>query len=148
MVFQSDLLQGKTALITGGGSGIGRGLALALAAHGCNVAVMGRRAEPLAAAADDIRALGVQAAAISADVRDPAAVEQAVAQAAELAGRLDILVNNAAGNFLCLAEDLSPNGSDAAAFVTGVTLVVDGGLWLASNGMTEAWAASMEQAGS
>ena len=54
-------------------------------------------------------------------------------------------MNNAAGNFLCLAEDLSPNGSDAAAFVTGVTLVVDGGLWLASNGMTEAWTASMEQ---
>ena len=113
MVFQSDLLQGKTALITGGGSGIGRGLALALAAHGCNVAVMGRRAEPLAAAADEIRALGVQAAAIPADVRDPAAVQQAVAQAADMGGRLDILVNNAAGNFLCLAEDLSPNGFGA-----------------------------------
>ena len=113
MVFQPDLLKGKTALITGGGSGIGRGMALALAAHGCNVAIIGRRAERLDAAAKEIRARGVQAAAIPADVRDPAAVEQAVEQAAALAGRLDILVNNAAGNFLCLAEDLSPNGFGA-----------------------------------
>ena len=110
MVFQANLLKGKTALITGGGSGIGRGMALALAAHGCNVAIIGRRAERLEVAADEIRAHGVQAAALPADVRDPAAVEQAVEQAAALAGRLDILVNNAAGNFLCLAEDLSPNG--------------------------------------
>ena len=113
MVFQSDLLQGKTALITGGGSGIGRGLALVLAAHGCNVAVIGRRAEPLEAAAEEIRGRGVLAGAYPADVRDPAAVARAVEQAAELAGRLDILVNNAAGNFLCLAEDLSPNGFGA-----------------------------------
>ena len=252
MTFQPDLLQGRTALITGGGTGIGRGIALALAGHGCNVAILGRRAEPLEAAAEEIRARGVLSAGIQADVRDPAAVAQAVDRAAALDGRLDILVNNAAGNFLCLAEDLSPNGfgavvdidlkgsfhaskaalphlrkqggavlnisatlhylgtaaqlhvsaakagvdaltrvlavewgrygirvnglapgpiaetegvrrlgalrdvcdvalflcSDAAAFVTGVTLVVDGGLWLASSGMVETWAESLEQAGS
>ena len=85
MVFQPDLLKGKTALITGGGSGIGRGIGLALAAHGCNVAIIGRRAERLDAAAEEIRARGVQAAALPADVRDPAAVELAVTQAAGLA---------------------------------------------------------------
>ena len=265
MVFRPDLLKGKTALVTGGGTGICRGIALRLAEHGCDVAIVSRRREHLEPAADAIRAKGVKAAAIPADVRDPAAVEAAVVRAVELSGRLDLLVNGAAGNFLCRAEDLSPNGfgavvdidlkgtfhlskaalphlkaqggavlnvsstlhyygtaaqlhvsaakagvdaltrvlavewgrygirvngiapgpivdtegvrrllvgpararavgetplgrlgtirdvcdaalflcSDAAAFVTGVTLVVDGGLWLASNGMAAAWKESL-----
>ena len=113
MEFQADLLRGKAALVTGGGSGICRGLALALAAHGCDVAVTGRREEPLLAVRREIDALGVRGFAAAGDVRDPAAVEATVASAAEVFGRLDILVNGAAGNFLCLAEDLSPNGFGA-----------------------------------
>ena len=270
MVFQSDVLNGKTALVTGGGTGICRGIALALAKHGCDVAITSRRAEHLDPTAEEIRAYGVKTAAVAADVRDPAAIGAAVDQAVELSGRLDILVNGAAGNFLCLAEELSPNGfgavvdidlkgtfhaskaalshlkkqggvvlnisstlqyvgtaaqlhvsaakagvdaltrvlavewgahgirvngiapgpvadtegvrrllvgrardravnrtplgrlgtiqdvadaalflcSDAASFVTGVTLVVDGGLWLSSNGMAEAWAESITRADS
>ena len=113
MGFQADLLKGKAALVTGGGSGICRGLALALAAHGCDVAVTGRRTEPLETVRGEIEALGVRGFASAGDVRDPAAAGATVASTAEAFGRLDILVNGAAGNFLCLAEDLSPNGFGA-----------------------------------
>ena len=113
MGFQADLLKGKAALVTGGGSGICRGLALALAAHGCDVAVTGRRTEPLETVRGEIEALGVRGFAAAGDVRDPAAAGATVASTAEAFGRLDILVNGAAGNFLCLAEDLSPNGFGA-----------------------------------
>jgi len=110
MTFQADLLEGRTALVTGGGTGICRGIALAFAAHGGDVAITSRRAEHLEPTVREIEALGRRAVAVTADVRDPVAVEAAVTQAVERLGRLDILVNGAAGNFLCLAENLSPNG--------------------------------------
>ena len=113
MGFQADLLKGKAALVTGGGSGICRGLALALAAHGCDVAVTGRRPERLKAVRAEIEGLGGRGFAAAGDVRDPAAAGATVASTVEAFGRLDILVNGAAGNFLCLAEDLSPNGFGA-----------------------------------
>ena len=110
MTFQPDLLKGKSAFVTGGGTGICRGISLALAAHGCNVAITSRRAEHLALTAKELERHGVKALAVAGDVRDPAAVDDAVTQAVAAFGGLDILVNGAAGNFLCLAEDLSPNG--------------------------------------
>ena len=113
MGFQDDLLKGKAALVTGGGSGICRGLALALAAHGCDVAVTGRRMEPLESVRSEIEALGVRGFAATGDVRDPDAASAVVEASVEAFGRLDILVNGAAGNFLCRAEDLSPNGFGA-----------------------------------
>src|SRR6266478_6513740 len=76
MLFVSDLLKGRAALVTGGGTGICRGIALSFAAHGCDVA----------------------------------AVNDAVTAIAGELGRLDILVNGAAGNFICAAENLSANG--------------------------------------
>ena len=109
MTFSHDLLAGKAALVTGGGTGICRGIALALAAHGCDVAITSRKADHLEPTAREIESLGRRSAALAADVRDPSAIEDAVTQAAAKFGRLDILVNGAAGNFLCLAEDLSPN---------------------------------------
>lgn len=111
--FQPDLLKGKTALITGGGTGICRGIALGLAAHGCDIAITSRERSHLEATATEIETLGRRSFAVAADVRDPAAVESAVGQTVDELGRLDILVNGAAGNFLCLAEDLSPNGFGA-----------------------------------
>ncbi len=109
MTFSRDLLAGKAALVTGGGTGICRGIALALAAHGCDVAITSRKTDHLEPTAREIESLGRRSMALAADVRDPSAVEGAVTQAAAKFGRLDILVNGAAGNFLCLAEDLSPN---------------------------------------
>jgi 2,4-dienoyl-CoA reductase [(3E)-enoyl-CoA-producing], peroxisomal len=110
VVFQPHLLKGRAALITGGGTGICRGIALALAAHGCDVAITSRKAEHLDPTLEDLRARGVRAFAMAADVRDPSAVDQVVSAALAELGHLDILVNGAAGNFICLAENLSPNG--------------------------------------
>ena len=109
-VFTTDLLKHRVALITGGGTGICRGIALAFAAHGCDVAIISRTLEHLEPTAVDLRALGVRAVAKAADVRDPAAVNDAVTAVVSELGRLDILINGAAGNFICLAENLSPNG--------------------------------------
>src|SRR6266700_2845492 len=107
MTFSRDLLVGKTALVTGGGTGICRGIALALAAAGCDVAITSRKPEHLDQTRADLAGMGVRAVAHAADVRDPAAVETVVSSAVEAFGRLDILVNGAAGNFVCLAENLS-----------------------------------------
>jgi len=109
-VFQPNLLENRVALVTGGGTGICRGIALAFAAHGCDVAITSRKLEHLEPTADELRARGVRAIAKTADVRDPAAVNEAVSAIAAELGRIDILINGAAGNFICLAENLSPNG--------------------------------------
>jgi peroxisomal 2,4-dienoyl-CoA reductase len=109
-VFAPRLLAGRTALITGGGTGICRGIALAFAAAGCNVAIMSRRQEHLDATAAEIAALGVRSLAAAADVRRPDEVEQVIARTVDAFGQLHILVNGAAGNFLARAEQLSPNG--------------------------------------
>src|SRR5437870_3429200 len=109
-MFQPDLLKDRVALVTGGGTGICRGIALAFAAHGCDVAITSRKIEHLEPTAAEIRALGVRGVARPADVRDPSAVNEMMASVVGELGRLDILVNGAAGNFICLAENLSPNG--------------------------------------
>lgn len=109
-VYRLDLLKNRVALITGGGTGICRGIALAFASHGCDVAITSRTIEHLEPTAAELRARGVRALAKAADVRDPAAVNDVVAAVIAEWGRLDILVNGAAGNFICLAENLSPNG--------------------------------------
>jgi 3-oxoacyl-[acyl-carrier protein] reductase len=89
-------LQGKIALVTGGGTGIGREIALALGRAGARVALSGRRSEPLEAVAAELRALDAQARAIVADVRNPASVQQMVETTERELGPIDILVNNAA----------------------------------------------------
>jgi peroxisomal 2,4-dienoyl-CoA reductase len=109
-VFAPGLLRQRAALITGGGTGIGRGIALAFARLGCDVAIASRRREQLDGTAGEIADCDVRSLALVADVRDPAAVATAVDAAVGAFGRLDILVNAAAGNFLCAAADLSPNG--------------------------------------
>ena len=108
--FDPNLLKDRVALVTGGGTGICRGIAHAFARHGCDVAITSRKAEHLEPTLAELKGMGVRAVAAAADVRDPAAVERAVAATVDEFGRLDILVNGAAGNFICLAENLSPNG--------------------------------------
>ncbi|MBI4606811.1 MAG: SDR family oxidoreductase [Planctomycetes bacterium] len=110
MVFRDGILGGKSALITGGGTGIGASIAQELARAGADVAVASRDPAHLEESRRAIEALGRRAVAIACDVRDAEAVERLFAQVKARLGGLDVLVNNAAGNFLCPADKLSPNG--------------------------------------
>ncbi|MHB8542005.1 MAG: SDR family oxidoreductase [Candidatus Acidiferrales bacterium] len=118
-MFQADLLKGRTILITGGGTGLGRSMALCFAELGANLFLVGRREEPLAKTCEELHAKNARAAYVSCDVRDFDAVERAVAAAKKEFGRIDTLVNNAAGNFIARTEKLSPNAFNA---VTGIVL--------------------------
>ncbi|HEX8187876.1 MAG TPA: SDR family oxidoreductase [Pyrinomonadaceae bacterium] len=109
-IFADGILSGRVAFVTGGGTGITGGVARALAEAGARVALVSRKLEHLEPAAARINEAGGEALAVAADVRDYAAVERAVAATVERFGRIDIAVNGAAGNFLCKAEELSPNG--------------------------------------
>jgi short-subunit dehydrogenase len=88
-------LQGAAALVTGGGTGIGRGIALALARRGALVVLCGRRAKFLNAVAGELRSMGYPAAVVAKDLADPAARVEAVAAARQAFGSLQVLVNNA-----------------------------------------------------
>ncbi|HEX8845217.1 MAG TPA: SDR family oxidoreductase [Pyrinomonadaceae bacterium] len=109
-IFVDGLLAGRVAFVTGGGTGITGGVARALAESGARVALVSRKMENLEPAVERIREGGGEAAAFAADVRNFDEVERAVAGTIEKYGHLDIVVNGAAGNFLCAAEELSSNG--------------------------------------
>lgn len=119
--FRPDLLAGKTTVVTGGGTGLGRSMALRFARLGARVAVLGRRKEPIEETAREIEAAGAKGAAVVCDVRDPEAVARAFDAVEAALGPPNQLVNNAAGNFLCPSEDLSPN-----AFNSVVQIVLYG----------------------
>jgi peroxisomal 2,4-dienoyl-CoA reductase len=108
--FRSDILEGRVALVTGGGSGINLGIARAFVAHGASVSLVSRTQEKLDAAAAELSPDGSRARGFAADVRDPDGLAGAIASTIEAFGKIDILVNGAAGNFLAPAAQLSPNG--------------------------------------
>jgi peroxisomal 2,4-dienoyl-CoA reductase len=110
-LFRDDLFLGKVALVTGGATGIGRGIAEGLSRLGADVAIASRKQENLTVAAEQMAASsGRRCLPLVADVRQPDAVESAVRRTIAELGALDIVINNAAGNFLCASADLSPNG--------------------------------------
>ncbi|MGH7510856.1 MAG: SDR family oxidoreductase [Gemmatimonadales bacterium] len=108
-VFRPDLLAGRVALVTGGGTGIGLGIASSLAAAGAEVAIASRNPTHLEPAAEQLRSGGARVSAVQANVREPDSVARMVDQVGREHGRLDILVNNAAGNFYAPSAGLSPN---------------------------------------
>lgn len=111
-MFQSDLFQGKTVLVTGGGSGIGYAIARQFLQHGAEVFIGSRKAERIEKAVQELSAFGrVQGFAL--DIREPDQVEKIAGLIAEKAGKLDILVNNAGGQFPSPAADISPKGWQA-----------------------------------
>ncbi|XP_059444014.1 peroxisomal 2,4-dienoyl-CoA reductase [(3E)-enoyl-CoA-producing] [Corylus avellana] len=108
--FKAEILKGKVALITGGGSGIGFEISAQFGKHGASIAIMGRRKQVLDSAVSALRSLGIPAVGFEGDVRKQEDAKRVVDSTFNHFGRLDILVNGAAGNFLVSAEDLSPNG--------------------------------------
>jgi citronellol/citronellal dehydrogenase len=110
MRFASDLLNGQVALVTGGGTGMGRATAIEMARCGADVVVLGRRAEPIEDCAKIIQELGRKAVAIPTDIRLPDQIDAAMHRIRHEFGRLDILVNNAGGQFVTPARELNNKG--------------------------------------
>src|SRR5436853_4685198 len=109
-VFRAGLLDGQVALVTGGGTGIGFGIAELLASLGAHVVLASRKHAHLEPSVELLRNGGGKASAVEVDVRDPERVHTMVEQVRAEHGRIDLLVNNAAGNFYAPSETLSPNG--------------------------------------
>jgi NAD(P)-dependent dehydrogenase (short-subunit alcohol dehydrogenase family) len=152
-MYNEDLLRERVVLVTGGGSGLGLSMAKHFSALGASVAITGRSAERLEQAAGAIDASGDRVLAHAADVRDFEQVEALVDTVAARFGRVDVLVNNAAGNFLATTEDLSPNGFNAvvqtvlngsfhATLAAGRRMIEQGGGSILNIVTTYAWTGS------
>lgn len=108
-----EILKKKVAIITGGSSGMGKGMAARFAREGARVVITGRTQEKLDEAKKEIEQFSGQVLTVQMDVRNIEDIKRMIEYVDEEFGRIDILVNNAAGNFLCHAEDLSINGWNA-----------------------------------
>lgn len=111
--FRPGIFAGRTAIVTGGGTGIGKAIADELASLGARVALCGRRIEPVTLAAEDITARGGEAMASSVDIRQPEAIASFVESVQGRFGAVDILINNAGGQFPSPAQHISPKGFEA-----------------------------------
>ena len=120
-MFEKELLNDKSIIVTGGGTGLGKSMATRFAELGANLVITSRRQEVIDKTAEELRELGGKVLAIACDVREPEQVNNMVDQTVNQFGKIDILLNNAAGNFISPTEDLSPN-----AFKTVVDIVLNG----------------------
>lgn len=123
-MFIPGLLNDRVAIVTGGGTGLGLAIARRFGTLGARIAIASRSQEHLEAGREALAADGIDALTLQVDVRDPARVEEMVDATVRHFGTVDILINNAAGNFICRAEDLSPNGWKAV-----VDIVLNGSFY-------------------
>jgi NAD(P)-dependent dehydrogenase (short-subunit alcohol dehydrogenase family) len=151
--FAPDALAGRRCLVTGGGTGIGREIALGLARCGAEVAIASRKIANCEAVADELRALGAKAHALEVNIRDEESVARCFEALDRAMGGLDVLVNNAGANFLAPALDISPKGWRAViqTLVDGTffcsqeaarRMANAGGGRIINNAATNAWNAS------
>jgi NAD(P)-dependent dehydrogenase (short-subunit alcohol dehydrogenase family) len=112
-MFEADLFKDQVAVITGGGTGIGLAIATRLGTLGARIAIASRNAQHLEEGCAALSEAGIDALAVQLDVRKTEQVDEMVVRTVKHFGSLDILVNNAAGNFIARAEDLTPNGWNA-----------------------------------
>lgn len=118
-MLKEGTLKDKVAIVTGGGTGLGKFISLELSRLGAKVVVTSRKLENLEPAVKEIQAKGGEALAVQTDIRVPEQVEAMVAKTKEKFGAVHILINNAAGNFICPTADLSYNGWNA---IVGIVL--------------------------
>jgi len=134
-MFEANLFKDQVAVITGGGTGIGLAIATRLGSLGARIVIASRNSEHLETGCASLRASGIDPLVAQLDVRNPEQVDEMVVRTVKHFGSLDILVNNAAGNFICRAEDLSPNGWNA---VIGIVLT---GTFYCSRAVGQYWIA-------
>jgi NAD(P)-dependent dehydrogenase (short-subunit alcohol dehydrogenase family) len=118
-MFEPSLLKDQVAVVTGGGTGIGLAIATRLGGLGARIVIGSRNAANLEHGSAELRHAGLDPLCVQVDVRKPEQVDEMVERTVRHFGRITILINNAAGNFICRAEDLSPNGWNA---VVGIVL--------------------------
>jgi len=118
-MFGPEMLKDRVAVVTGGGTGIGLAVAKRLGALGARIVIGSRNSANLEAGSAELRHAGLDPLTVQIDVRNPEQVDELVERTVKHFGHIDILVNNAAGNFICPAEDLSINGWNA---VVGIVL--------------------------
>ena len=133
-IFAPDLLRGQVCVVSGAGTGLGRATAKELAALGATVVGCGRRPEPLQSMVDEVTAAGGSAESEPMDIRDADAVDRLFDGVLERHGRLDLLVNNAGGQFLSPAEAITPKG-----FRTVIELNVQGTWQMTHSAATKAF---------
>ena len=118
-MFSERMLKDRVAVVTGGGTGIGLAVAKRLGELGARIVIGSRNSANLESGNAELRHSGLDPLTVQVDVRNPEQVDELVERTVKHFGRIDILVNNAAGNFICRAEELSPNGWNA---VVGIVL--------------------------
>ncbi|MBR7554409.1 2,4-dienoyl-CoA reductase [Allobacillus sp. GCM10007491] len=126
-------MKNKVVIVTGGSSGMGKGMAKKFAQEGAKVVITGRSMERLQAAQEEIEQVEGQVLCVEMDVRDPDKVQYTIEETKKRFGEIDFLVNNAAGNFMCAAEDLSINGWNS------VVDIVLNGTWYCSQAVGKEW---------
>ncbi len=152
-MFKENLLKEKTIIVTGGGTGLGKSMAARFGELGANLVIASRREQVIQDAADELRKTGADVLGIPCDVRDPANVKEMVDAAKNKFGKIDVLLNNAAGNFISPTENLSPNGFKAVVDIVlngtfncthavGKEMIADGGGSILNIVTTYAWTGS------